>query len=100
MPKRKASAKFLEAGKAWRSHLGEYRKKHPNLSLKQQMKGAKKTYKKSKSNGVNIRTSKMDIHIKPRSSKLRSKRATGQKQRRKKSKKRSKKKSRGFLGLF
>ena len=100
MPKRKASANFLKAGAAWRSHLGEYRKKHPNLSLKQQMKGAKKTYKKSKSNGVNIRTSKMDIHIKPRSSRLRSKRATGQKQRRKKSKKRSKKKSRGFLGLF
>ena len=47
--KRKASAKFLAAGKAWRSHLSEYRKKHPNLSLKQQMKGASKTYKKGKS---------------------------------------------------
>ena len=44
--KRKASARFLAAGKAWRSHLSEYRKKHPNLSLKQQMKGASKTYKK------------------------------------------------------
>ena len=49
MVKRKASAKFLAAGKAWRSHLNEYRKKHPNLSLKQQMKGAAKTYKKVKS---------------------------------------------------
>ena len=46
MVKRKASAKFLAAGKAWREHLNEYRKKHPNLSLKQQMKGASKTYKK------------------------------------------------------
>ena len=101
MPKRKPSAKFLEAGKAWRAHLGEYRKKHPNLSLKQQMKGAKKTYKKSKSksNSINLKTSKIDIRIKPRSSRSRSKRATGQKKRhRKKSRKGSRK--RGLFGLF
>jgi hypothetical protein len=45
--KRRASAKFLAASARWRSHLAEYRKAHPNMSLKQQMRGAKKTYKKS-----------------------------------------------------
>tara|TARA_A200000113_G_C8817017_1_gene339187 strand:- start:9 stop:263 length:255 start_codon:yes stop_codon:yes gene_type:complete len=46
---RTPSKAFLEASARWRAHLAEYRKAHPNMSLKQQMKGAKKTYKKSKS---------------------------------------------------
>ena len=33
--KRKANSKFLKAGEAWRAHLNEYRKAHPNMSLKQ-----------------------------------------------------------------
>jgi hypothetical protein len=32
--------------KAWSAHLAKYRKAHPNQSLKEQMKGASKTYKK------------------------------------------------------
>ena len=47
MPRR-ASTKFLAAGNAWREHLDKYKKSHPDMSLKEQMKGASKTYKKSK----------------------------------------------------
>jgi hypothetical protein len=35
-----------DALKKWQSHLNQYRAKHPNLSLKEAMKQAKKTYKK------------------------------------------------------
>jgi len=49
MPKRKANPGFLAAAAKWRAHLAEYRNDHPGQSLKQQMKGAKKTYKKSDS---------------------------------------------------
>jgi hypothetical protein len=68
--KRKASAKFLAAGNAWRAHLTEYRKKHPKKSLKQQMKGASKTYKKVKGKGtVDIEVPGAKISIKSRKKK-------------------------------
>ena len=91
MGKRKPSSNFLKAGEAWRAHLNEYRKKHPNMSLKQQMKGAKKTYKKSKSrtSSVVVKTPKVEVRIRPRRSKLR-KKTTSKKQRRNKTRKRSK----------
>jgi len=60
--KRKASAKFLAAGNAWRAHLTEYRKKHPKKSLKQQMKGASKTYKKVKGKLVKSKPT-VDIEV-------------------------------------
>ena len=47
--KRKPNPGFLAAAAKWRAHLAEYRNDHPGQSLKQQMKGAKKTYKKSDS---------------------------------------------------
>ena len=80
--KRKASSKFLAAGNAWRSHLAEYRKKHPGLSLKQQMKGAAKTYKKGKSGGVSVKTSKLSVRVRPR----RSKKSKGSRRKKRKSK--------------
>lgn len=91
MGKRKPSSNFLKAGAAWRAHLNDYRKKHPNMSLKQQMKGAKKTYKKSKSrsSSVVVKTPKVEVRIRPRRSKLR-KKATGKKPRRKQTRNRSK----------
>ena len=93
MVKRKASAKFLAAGKAWRDHLNEYRKKHPNLSLKQQMKGASKTYKKGKSSvksssGVTFKDSKYEVKINRKSTK-RSKKRSGKKKRSGRKKRRS-----------
>lgn len=75
MGKRKMSAKFKASSSAWRSHLNEYRKSHPKMSLKQQMKGASKTYKKSKSSrGINIQTTKFNVNVKPRASKKKTKR--------------------------
>lgn len=79
MGKRRASTKFLAASARWRSHLEEYRKAHPNMSLKQQMKGAKKTYKKSKSRPVGVQ-----VKSKPNRTKRkvkRTKRRTGKKKR-------------------
>lgn len=61
MGKRKPSAKFLAAGNAWRTHLAEYRKAHPGQSLKQQMRGASKTYKKSSVS--NLRNSRYSVKI-------------------------------------
>ena len=99
--KRKASAKFLAAGNAWRSHLSEYRKKNPNLSLKQQMKGASKTYKKgkSKSGSVSVKTSKYSVHVRPRRSRRtkRSKRSKRSKGSRRKKRRSRKKRSRGLF---
>ena len=71
MGKRIPSKAFLEAGARWRAHLAEYRKAHPNLSLKQQMKGAKKTYKKSKSKSqpISIRTTRFSVQVRPRTRK-------------------------------
>ena len=45
--KRKPSANFLAASARWRAHLADYREKHPKQSLKKQMQGAKKTYRRS-----------------------------------------------------
>lgn len=76
---RKASAKFLAASARWRAHLAKYREAHPNMSLKQQMKGAKKTYKKSKSQPVSVQ-----VKSKPNRTKRkvkRTKRRTGKKKR-------------------
>lgn len=53
---RTPSKAFLEASARWRAHLDEYRKAHPNMSLKQQMKGAKKTYKKSLKPSVQVKS--------------------------------------------
>ena len=100
--KRKASAKFLAAGKAWRSHLNEYRKKHPNLSLKQQMKGASKTYKKGTSksgSSITVKSTKYSVHVRPRRSRRTKKSKSSKKSkgsRRKKSRSR-KKRSRGLF---
>lgn len=79
MGKRTPSKAFLEASARWRAHLAEYRKAHPNMSLKQQMRGAKKTYKKSKSQPVSIQ-----VRSKPNRTKRkvkRTKRRTGKKKR-------------------
>ena len=85
---RTPNKKFLEAGKAWRAHLAEYRKKHPKKSLKEQMRGASKTYKKGKSGSTKsgalaIKTSKYSVHVRPKRSS---------------SKKKSKKRSRRLSG--
>ena len=95
MGKRRASTRFLEAGNAWRSHLAEYRKAHPNMSLKQQMKSAKKTYKKSrtKSQPIHVRDTRYSVQIRPRTKKA-GKRKT------KRPKKRTSRKKNSFLGLF
>tara|TARA_B100000700_G_scaffold198138_1_gene217952 strand:+ start:370 stop:657 length:288 start_codon:yes stop_codon:yes gene_type:complete len=92
---RTPSKKFLEAGKAWRAHLAEYRRNHPNKSLKQQMKGASKTYKKGKSGSTKsgalaIKTSKYSVHVRPKSS-------SSKKKPKKKSKKRSSRRNIGWL---
>ena len=66
MTTREANAAFLKAGKEWREHLAEYRKAHPNMTLKEQMQGAKKTYKKS---GISkLKNSRYSIRIRPRTS--------------------------------
>ena len=94
MAKRRMSAKFKAAGSAWRSHLSQFRKDHPNMTLKQQMKGASKTYKKSKSSGsINIKTNKFNINVKPRASKRKTKRSKRPKRTGRK------KKSAGFFGF-
>ena len=69
MGKRTPSKAFLEASARWRAHLEEYRKAHPNMSLKQQMKGAKKTYKKSKSQPIHVRNTKYSVLVRPRTRK-------------------------------
>jgi len=91
MGKRTPSKAFLEASARWRAHLAEYREKHPNMSLKQQMKGAKKTYKKSKTQPISIRTSRYSVHVRPRT------RKTNKKQTKRHKKRGSKNKS--FFGF-
>jgi len=91
MGKRTPSKAFLEASARWRAHLAEYRKAHPNMSLKQQMKGAKKTYKKSKSSPISIRTTRYSVQVRPRTKKA-SKRT-------KRPKKRTSRKKRSFFGF-
>lgn len=92
MTKRRPSTKFLEAGKAWRAHLAEFRKAHPNMSLKKQMQGAKKTYKKSKSQPISVRNTRYSVQVRPRTRKA-GKRKT------KRPKKRTSKKKRSFFGF-
>ena len=56
--KRKPSENFLKASARWRAHLADYRVKNPGQSLKKQMKGAKKTYRRSsqvKDTSVSVR---------------------------------------------
>jgi len=91
MGKRTPSKAFLEASARWRAHLAEYRKAHPNMSLKQQMKGAKKTYKKSKSSPISIRNTRYSVQVRPRT------RKAGK--RNKRPKKRTGKKERSFFGF-
>lgn len=91
MGKRTPSKAFLEASARWRAHLAEYRKAHPNMSLKQQMKGAKKTYKKSKTQPISVRNTRYSVQVRPRTRKA-SKRT-------KRPKKRTGKKKRGFFGF-
>jgi hypothetical protein len=73
--KRKASAKFLAAGNAWRAHVKETMRKNPNMKFgKPLLKLASRTYKKgssgpSSSSGVTVRTSKYDIKVRPRKTK-------------------------------
>lgn len=86
-----ASAAFLEASARWRAHLAEYRKAHPNMSLKQQMKGAKKTYKKSKSQPISVRNTRYSVQVRPRT------RKAGK--RNKRPKKRTSRKKRSFFGF-
>ena len=103
--KRKASAKFLAAGNAWRAHLSEYRKKYPNLSLKQQMKGASKTYKKGKSksgSSIAVKTSKYSVHVRPRRSRRTKKSKSSKSSKKSKGSRRKKRRSRKkrSRGLF
>lgn len=91
MGKRTPSKAFLEASARWRAHLAEYREKHPNMSLKQQMKGAKKTYKKYKSSPISIRTTRYSVQVRPRTKKAG--------KRTKRPKKRGSKKKRSFFGF-
>lgn len=92
MGKRTPSKAFLEASAKWRAHLAEYRKAHPNMSLKQQMRGAKKTYKrsKSKSEPIRVRNTKYSVQIRPRTTKLKTN----------KRKTKRVKKTKGLFGLF
>ena len=94
--KRKASAAFLNGAASWRTHLAEYRKSHPGDSLKDQMKGASKTYKKGSSggtgSGVTVKTSKYEVKV--HRSKRASKKGTKKRKKSKKSKKGKKSKKR------
>lgn len=90
--KRKPSAAFLEASARWRAHLAEYRKAHPGQSLKQQMRGAKKTYKKSKSQPISVRNTQYSVQVRPRTKKASRKKT-------KRPKKRTGKKKRSFFGF-
>jgi len=90
MGKRTPSKAFLEASARWRAHLAAYRKAHPNMSLKQQMKGAKKTYKKSKTQPISVRNTRYSVQVRPRTKKA---------SKRKRPKKRTSRKKRSFFGF-
>ena len=90
---RTPSKEFLEAGKEWRAHLAEYRKAHPNMPLKEQMRGAKKTYKKSKSQTIHVKDTRYSVQIRPRTRKA-GKRKT------KRPKKRTSRKKRSLFDFF
>ena len=96
--KRKASAKFLAAGNAWRAHVKETMRKNPNMKFgKPLLKLASRTYKKGSSgpsspSGVTVKTSKYDIKVRPRKTKA-AKRKT------KRPKRTSKKSKKSFFGF-
>jgi len=90
---RRASTKFLAAGNAWRAHVKETMRKNPNMKFgKPLLKLASRTYKKGSnvSEGLTIRTTKYDVHVKPRS-KGKTKKA--------KAKKRTSRKKKSFFGF-
>lgn len=66
--KRRASTSFLKAGNAWRDHLAKYRKEHPGISLKNQMKGASKTFKKLKTS-ISVKNDRYSVRIRKRTRK-------------------------------
>tara|TARA_B100002019_G_scaffold160826_1_gene138703 strand:- start:303 stop:632 length:330 start_codon:yes stop_codon:yes gene_type:complete len=96
--KRKASAKFLAAGNAWRAHVKETMRKNPNMKFgKELLRLAKKTYKKGSSSSqgtVKVATSKYSVHVRPKTKRAKAKKT-------KRAKKRTSRKSSGFgfLGL-
>lgn len=76
--KRKPSANFLAASARWRAHLADYREKHPKQSLKKQMQGAKKTYRKSSQvKGTSVK----DTSVKPKRTRKTKRRVTRKKKR-------------------
>lgn len=98
--KRKASAKFLAAGNAWRAHVKETMRKNPNMKFgKELLRLAKKTYKKGSSSShgtVKVATSKYSVQVRPKTGK-----SKGAKRKTKRAKKRTsrKKRSTGFFGF-
>lgn len=95
--KRKASAKFLAAGNAWRAHVKETMRKNPNMKFgKSLLRLAKKTYKKGSSSTpkVKISTSKYSVQVRPKT-----KRAKAKKTKRAKKRTSRKKRSVGFFGF-
>lgn len=96
--KRKASAKFLAAGNAWRAHVQETMRKNPNMKFgKELLRLAKKTYKKGSSSShgtIKVANSKYSVQVRPKT-----KRAKAKKTKRAK-KRTSRNRSRlGFFGL-
>jgi hypothetical protein len=63
--KRRASTSFLKGANAWREHLAKYRKDHPGVHLKDQMKGASKTFKKLKKS-TSIQNDRYSVRIRPK----------------------------------
>jgi len=101
--KRKASAKFLAAGNAWRAHVKETMRKNPNMKFgKSLLQLAKKTYKKDSSSKpkVKISTSKYSVQVRPKTKNVsrKTKRAPRNTKRAKKRTSR-KKRSVGFFGF-
>lgn len=88
MGKRKASAKFLAAGNAWREHVKKTMTENPGLSFKMVLKKAKRTYKKSSVS--NLRNSRYSVQI-------RKKTRVPNKKKSKKKTRRTKKKRRSFF---
>lgn len=89
--KRKASAKFLAAGNAWRAHIKETMRKNPSMKFgKPLLKLASKTYKKG---ARTLRDSKYSVQIRPKLSNKKNKKN----KKPKRTKRNSKRKS--FLGF-
>jgi hypothetical protein len=106
--KRKASAKFLAAGNAWRAHVKETMRKNPNMKFgKELLRLAKKTYKKGSSSShgtVKVATSKYSVQVRPKTKRTKAKKTKAKKTKAKKTKRAKKRTSRnssrlGFFGL-